>query len=212
LVSWDSLVFQTPATSHTQTLAAIGRDKKSNNMRIDRLTILLILVLCNNFSFAQENVNQLDDNGLRSGLWLDYYKNSRQIKWRYYYKDGKLDSLQISYYSDGKLKSRQMYSEGVKNGLFETYHSNGQLHETFNLKSGLLDGDYKFYYANGKLFREGTFKNDKDNGKSIRYYENGNKWIEELYKNGILDGEVKKYDKNGRLIKTLKFEKGKKIK
>src|SRR5688572_1899360 len=132
-----------------------------------RVIGLLCILIIGNLS-AQEQANQVNEKGQRTGLWLGYFKNSRQIEWRYYYKEDKLDSLQVSYYNDGQIKSRQTYKAGILNGVFETYFPNGKLHETWQYLNGKTEGIYKFYYKSGQLFREGEFHNDTDNGYSIR--------------------------------------------
>lgn len=180
---------------------------------------------------AQE-INRLDENGNKSGKWVEYYNNDKtKVKTEINYKSGVKDGVSKEYDESGNLKLLEKYENGVENDSLQEfvfidirteYHDNG----TPRLVGG---------YANEK--KQGIFREyDKDSGKIINafvyeqdvkmsegiidnygtykgnwklYYPTGEVKAEGNYVDGIKDGEWKYYYTNTALEQKGKYVKGK---
>lgn len=68
---------------------------------MSRLTLPIVISLFSSLQIVAQEPNQLDEDGLKQGIWLTYYTNSNNIEWRYDYKNDKLDSIQQNFYKNG---------------------------------------------------------------------------------------------------------------
>lgn len=69
--------------------------------------------------------NRKDRNGLKQGLWEEYWDN-------------------------GNLQSKGSYVNGLKEGYWE-YYEDGNLISKGSYKNDLADGIWEYYYTNGRL-------------------------------------------------------------
>ncbi|MDN3594775.1 toxin-antitoxin system YwqK family antitoxin [Zunongwangia endophytica] len=102
-------------------------------------------------------------NKKRTGKWTIYHHKSDQIMMTEFYKDGKLDGLQTTYFKNGKIGEKTNYSNDIKDGSSQIYADNGQLLQDLNYKNGELDGHQTYYNPAGEWVAEG----DYDNGRRI---------------------------------------------
>jgi len=160
---------------------------------------------------------QYDDNGKKTGLWVNYDKagkTEREIE----YNAGKMNGFYKTYYN-GILHEHTNYAMDRKEGVSKTYDG----------KTGVLVGEkrykndetvsYKRYYPDGRLFTTYVYT-AKDKPSSMVYYDPQGKIISEAKynENGkpvgehkliMLDGNSYKintvitYDNEGKLIKSL---------
>jgi len=183
---------------------------------------LLLLAACSNEDPHYDLINRggvyYEINALTpfNGVSVNYHDNG-QVKHEKYYKDGKLDGLQKSYFeikgdalgSDrekGQLRSTENFKGGNKNGLQETYQQNGHLKFKWVLKDGIRNGFYKSYRKDGTLGSNTNFKDGKLNGLQEIYYKNGQLKYSTHYKDEKLDGLRKGYYDNGQLKYTAHYK------
>ncbi|WBL24613.1 toxin-antitoxin system YwqK family antitoxin [Zunongwangia sp. HGR-M22] len=102
-------------------------------------------------------------NKKRAGKWTIYHHESDQIMMSEFYKDGKLDGPQTTYFKNGKIGEKTNYKNDIKNGKSQIYADNGQLLQDLNYKNGELDGHQTYYNPAGEWVAEG----DYDNGRRI---------------------------------------------
>ncbi|MCB0445838.1 MAG: toxin-antitoxin system YwqK family antitoxin [Gelidibacter sp.] len=191
---------------------------------------LLTLVCCfiTALSVAQ-SINQMDENGLRHGLWKKNFDKTNQPRYEGTFEHGK-EVGTFKFYTLNKGKSvlsatkefapnsnlikvkffastGKLISEGqMKGKLFIgkwTYYQNktkGILTtENYN-DEGLLNGERFVYYENGQIAEQTNYVNGKIEGVSKWFSENGVVIKEFNYKNGQLQGVSKYYDSEGQLL------------
>jgi hypothetical protein len=122
-------------------------------------------------------------NGLKQGKWLEYPgRNDDDISSDTnspyyilnYYKDGKRIGVSRCYLKgDGSLFLKELYKDGIQNGLALQYYSNGKVETEVNFTDGKPNGVMKAYYQDGKLKAETTFTNG-ERGDEKDYDDNGN--------------------------------------
>ncbi len=158
---------------------------------------------------------QYDDNGKKTGLWVNYDKAGkpeREIE----YKADKINGLYKSYYN-GMLHEETSYVMGKKEGLSNIYDG----------KTGALSGRKRFkddqmqsyhgYYANGNVFSIYEYAG-REKPTSVKYYDHNLKMMHEAKynENGYPVGEHKLIMMEGnsyRIASTTTYDdKGKRIK
>jgi len=100
-----------------------------------KLLLLFILSLTSFLSYSQDKkINQLDSNGCKTGLWIEYYSN-------------------------GNVEVESEYKDGLKNGLTKCYYENGELWEIGYFINNKLEGISITYSKNGKIKYLDLYKN-----------------------------------------------------
>ena len=94
--------------------------------------------------------NKLDENGLRTGEWVEYYDNG-QIRYKGYFFEGKREGEWVLYHNNGKLFSKGFYVEGKQTGEWEFYYEDGQLWYKGSFSEGKKTGEFVYYYENGQI-------------------------------------------------------------
>jgi antitoxin component YwqK of YwqJK toxin-antitoxin module len=55
------------------------------------------------------------------------------------------------YYKSGKLKSRETFSNGLRQGIVTWYFENGEISDYFVFKNNILNGKIFSYHYNGRI-------------------------------------------------------------
>ncbi len=180
---------------------------------------------------AQE-VNQLDANGKRTGVWRKYYENGK-LRYQGQFKNGKeigvfefyaphssypsiikefsenSDTAVVKFYEKTRLKTIGKMIGKNREGKWTYYFSDGtKIFSEENYINGKLNGILKNYYANGNLTEETFYKNGQKNGLSKIYTEKGILIEEVLYENGKLNGAAKYFDLKGNLKEKGMYKDG----
>jgi antitoxin component YwqK of YwqJK toxin-antitoxin module len=151
------------------------------------IIILTALFISNNSIIAQEKINQLDNNGKRTGAWEKYYNNKR-------------------------IRYTGQFEAGKEIGVFKFYSALNSDHpiaiKTFDKSSSIAE--VKFYTEVGILESSGHMDDKKRVGKWLYYHEDGETIMsEENYVDGKLNGEAKTFYKSGEITEILYYSKGK---
>lgn len=198
--------------------------------------ILFFLVFTTTF-FGQE-VNKVDAQGQKDGLWKGIYEESKRPRYEGTFSHGK-EVGKFVFFDDTKagtiIATREFsptdnscytifynqkgnkVSEGkLVNKLFEGewkyYHENATTIMTSELYSkGKLEGIRKVFYTNQKIAEETTYKNGIKNGPYKKYADNGIVFEESNYKNNEFDGPaIFRNDANVVVSKGV-YQNGKKV-
>lgn len=126
------------------------------------------------FMRSQEKINRKDAQGLRTGMWKEFYP-------------------------DGKVKTEVTFSEGKKHGYYKEFDPKGQLLNVYKYVMDVIDTDAPElarldvkteYYEDGTKKYEGTFKEGKPVGVHNLFDTKGEITKTKLYTDeGILAGE-----------------------
>ena len=182
-----------------------------------------------------KNLNQKDENGNRTGLWIKFYENKIPA-YIIYFKAGKPIGEYLRYHENGARKARLFYNKdgyasaqlfdenktllasgtyaGInKDSIWKYYYSDGKIAAQYSYKMGAKDGRSFIYYPNGQILEELDWKNNQKDGIWRQYYETGKKRMECRFENNLRNGLQDKtwtyYDKYNKLIKTEEYVNGK---
>jgi antitoxin component YwqK of YwqJK toxin-antitoxin module len=198
-----------------------------------RYILFLICFLSVFIGQAQGDINQMDAEGKRHGVWRKHYNNNR-IRYsgtfdhgkeigvfKYYsasnsdfpilvreYED-QSDLAKVSFYTpSGALESNGMMKGKEREGKWLYYHPDGKsVMSEENYVNGKLDGDYKTFYLTGEPTEVTAYKNGLQHGNYKKYSIKGFLYQDFNYANGKLNGMAIYYSrKTGDLIKKGPFK------
>ena len=118
------------------------------------------------------------------------------------------DSVQKSYWENGKLKSELRYVDGKLNGECVWYDLNGQRQTQASYVNDTLEGQYLRWHQNGKLAEERWYKRGIQDSICRSYSELGNLASEDHFIGGKLNGESKKWYDNGQVFQEGQYVDG----
>ncbi len=125
------------------------------------------------FMKSYEIINRKDQNGLKTGMWKEFYENK-------------------------VVKSECTYSDGKKNGYLKEFDTKGQLANIYKFFMDELIKDAPElakleikteYFEDGTKKYEGTYKDGKPDGTHTLFNPKGEVVKSKTYSEGILTGE-----------------------
>jgi antitoxin component YwqK of YwqJK toxin-antitoxin module len=177
----------------------------------------------------------------RRGQFIDHFKGTQAVK--LYYENGILGTIGklknysregkwIFYYKNGKLEEEFNYKQGLKNGEYKNWDSTGILLEniiyrddtvfkkiyekpyvdTYNY--GYKKPANKEYFSNGKLKYKGQYEENNFFNKTGKWIEgdtdkdNNYYYAEGEYASGEREGEWRHYNGKGKLLFTENYKNG----
>ena len=175
----------------------------------------LLIILLISISVFSQDINKLDENGKKNGLWKGYYEVSKRPRYEGTFEHGR-EIGTFKFFDDTKAgtviatrefnindnscytifynQNKNKVSEGkVVNKQFEGewkyYHEDLPTIMTLEqYVNGKLNGIRKVFYKGGAIAEETTYKNGIKNGTYKSYAENGIILEESIYRNGEYDG------------------------
>ena len=125
--------------------------------------------------------------------WFRRYWENGNLRYEWYFKDGKQDGVSKSWWPNGDIKSKWNYKDGKLHGPVTGLYEDGsprviydeQVAGIRDFKDGKRDGLWTDYYKSGQVWMKKTFKN----GKLIseKYWnEDGSVGTETCHKKGEL--------------------------
>ena len=203
--------------------------------------IYLSLILLIATIVSAQDINQVDANGERQGVWRKNFDKTKVLRYEGEFSHGKEIGLfkfykningkavltatrqfnesnniaEVKFYSStGKIISEGNMNGKIYVGAWKYYQKrNNQLLTLENYNdNGLLDGERLIYYANGQVSQKEFYTGGKLTGISTWYSEEGVPIKEFTYVNDELHGLSKYYDGKGDLIVEGNYKRGKKEK
>lgn len=186
------------------------------------------------FVKSNERINRRDANGLRQGMWKEFYplppgeKKVLKVKTEGRYLDDKKNGYFKEYNEFGNLVAITKYENGVlvKNppelAKVETrveYHPNGKPKFMGVYKDGVPDGVIREYSPEGKIVAAEVYKDGikvgegiydeqgREQGKWKEYHDTGELKAEGEYLNGMRIGPWIFYHPNGKTDQKGKYDK-----
>lgn len=201
------------------------------------LFILFASVIGTNPLWSQAEINQLDAEGKRHGIWKKNHPGTKILRYegqfehgkevgvfKFYCKDcgGKPaviktfsrdnDLADVQYFTvSGKLVSEGKMDGKARIGEWVYYQKKSkEILTRENYLDGELHGLKTTYYPNGIIAEEIAYENGKKQGVN-NYYSPANVLLKKLiYTNDQLHGPAKHYDASGQLIIDGQYKDGKK--
>lgn len=163
------------------------------------------------FSFAQVEINQLDSNGERHGIWRKYYSNKR-VRYQGKFNHGKEIGV-FKYFSAANSDHPVVIREyNNDNSITEVsfYNLDGLLESKGKMKGKNRVGKWLFFHENGKaVMSEENYIAGKLHGEYKTYYNSGKSTEIAHYKDGLLDSVYRKYSIKGHLYQHFTYKAGK---
>lgn len=198
---------------------------------------IIALLFLTTIGFAQD-INKLDANGKKQGLWKGVYEESKRPRYEGTFDHGKEVGM-FKFFDDTKAgtviatrefnpkdnscytifynQSKHKVSEGkVVNKQFEGewkyYHEDlPSVMTSEPYTNGKLNGVRKVFYKSGEIAEETSYKDGIKNGPYKSYAENGIVLEESIYKNGQYDGKATYKSVDGQLAGQGLYKNGKKV-
>lgn len=173
---------------------------------------LLLSILISASAFAQPDVNQVDANGLKQGVWKKAYENNAVYKYVGQFKDDKPYGKFVYYYESGDVQAVINFSDDGSVGYSKMYHESGYMMARGKYVNQLKDSTWVYFDDRGIISYQESYKNGKLDGDYIVYYEpvDGQYLIAKHYKyrEGLLHGEFKTYHPNMQIESEGVYDNG----
>lgn len=168
--------------------------------------LVALFVLMSSMVIAQpgtrpsyDNINQLNDDDEREGLWIDYHAGGT-IHTLKQYVDGELNGLSIRMTEHGQLLSQEHYQNDVLHGPQRYYDNLGRLERELTYIEGVKDGiETEYYIPEGRVKSRTTWSMGERDGTVDWYYPEGVVSASYPYRQGKIEGKVEFYHLNGEI-------------
>lgn len=175
-----------------------------------RTALFLFLSLQLNFVFPQKDINQLDVDSLKTGVWMKFYKNGN-LRYKGQFKKGKeygVFKFYSEYYSNHPIVIKT-FNELNDSCSVQFFYITGIRKAVGQMDGRKKTGQWLFYDNTGeKILMEENYHNDLLHGLKKTYYSNGNLTVASHYKQGVLHGSYERYTESGVLIEKLNYDTG----
>jgi antitoxin component YwqK of YwqJK toxin-antitoxin module len=171
--------------------------------------MLIAFLIFSNLITAQDKTNQLDDKGLRHGLWKGVFTDSKRPRYEGAFNHGTETGI-FKYFDDtkaGTIIATRDFSKGNNNCYITVFDQKGNKVSEGNLVNKLHEGEWKFYHMESNNIMTSEFYiADKLNGVRKVYYRSTTLAEETSYKNGLKNGVSKLYSEKGVIIDEHNFK------
>ncbi len=181
----------------------------------------------NGFIKTQERINRRDKNGLRQGMWKEFY-DSGKVKWQGTYLDDKKNGYFKEFGTDGTMTSVKKYANDVIQkdtpelevpDVHTEYYEDGSVKSVSVYKGGMKDGKFEEYSPRGTITSTKVYKEDvlaaegvedtlgRQQGEWKEYHPNGQMRSKGEYKDGFRIGDWTFWHANGKTDQKGKYDK-----
>jgi uncharacterized protein len=150
--------------------------------------------------FSQEGVvNQYDEEGRKTGLWITLYPNGKTRYEGCFKNDMPVGEFK-RYYSGGILQADMIYSEDSKTAYAKLFYENGKIAAEGKYQDKHKDSTWNYYSSyNGQLIMKETYINGKREGESLKFYNNTDVSEKIIFINDKRHGIWEQYYQDGSL-------------
>ncbi|MBI2968671.1 MAG: toxin-antitoxin system YwqK family antitoxin [Bacteroidetes bacterium] len=173
----------------------------------------------------------IDKNGLKQGLWKEYYpegalksegeykNNVREGEWVFYFENGNIeqkgtyfkgkpDGLWKWFYPGGLILREEEFSSGTEHGFLREYSDSGRIITSGKYEFGEKEG--RWIYEMGTHREEGNYKSGLRDSVWIYFYPNGKKCFEGMFILGEPEGKHATWYPNGKIKEEGEYLAGRK--
>lgn len=172
-----------------------------------RFLIPLFLVVF--FSGNAQDINQMDSNGKRHGIWKKYFDGTKQLRYEGSFEHGK-EVGTFKFYCDDCKDQPTVVKEFTPNNAIadvKYYTAKGKLVSEGKMDGKLRLGEWVYFQKkNTAVMTRENYQDGKLTGIKYVYYGNGVVAEEASYSNGLLNGPSKYYSYENKLLKELNYK------
>jgi antitoxin component YwqK of YwqJK toxin-antitoxin module len=159
-------------------------------------------------SVLAQEINQLDANGERHGLWKKNYQATSQLRYEGTFEHGKEVGIFKFYCEDCKKTPIAVKEFKANSSISDVkyYSPDGKL-----VSEGKMDGKERIgewlYYnkKTSKVMTREFYKNGKLDGQKTTFYSNDVITEETMYIDGLKEGENNYFSPEGVILKKLQY-------
>lgn len=169
----------------------------------------LFLIICVPL-FAQENLNQTDDQGRRHGDWKINFEGSDEVKFEGTFHHGK-ETGEFKFYKKGSHEHPTAIMEFQDESLAKAtyYTQEGKPISQGMMKNKQREGEWVYFHNKSEAtMMVENYSEGKLNGFQITYFPDGGTAEKTEYQDGIKNGESLIYGKNGQVLQELNYKNG----
>jgi antitoxin component YwqK of YwqJK toxin-antitoxin module len=173
---------------------------KKNHMHKNIIFLVLLISCFSLFTLAQDNnLNQLNDQGQKTGLWKVYYDNGK-LQYESNFENGYPVGKMKRYYPGGILKAEMNFSDEGKIAYAKLYYKTGKPAAEGKYINNVRDSTWIFYsFINGRVALKEDYSQGEKDGLSFRYYDDGKIAEKMMWENGKKNGTWEQFYENGNL-------------
>lgn len=172
---------------------------------------VFLFIVCSTIGFSQ--INQVDANGLKQGVWKKPYENNAVYKFVGQFKDDKPYGKFVYYYESGDVEAVINFSDDGSVGYSQMYHESGYMMARGKYLNQLKDSTWIYFDDRGIVSYMEDYKNGMLDGYKVIYYEpvDGQYPVAKYYtyREGILHGDFKSYHPNQQVESKGVYDNGK---
>lgn len=167
--------------------------------------------------------NIIDEKGKRHGVWVQQWKDTRNLLyrgqydhgvpvgvWKRYYPNGDMSAEMthvkdttiidaIMYHPGGKvISSIGRFEKKKKTGLWKTFDSSGKILAEENFVDSLFHGTCTYFFDHGAVLKKVSYVYGKKDGPEEEFYQNGGLYRLITYKNDQFHGPYRIYTEEGK--------------
>ncbi len=174
------------------------------------LLSLCLLVVFSGALLAQNQLNQLDDKGVKHGLWKGYHPESKRLRYEGTFNHGKEVGV-FKFHDDTQagtvIATREFNS--AANSVYTIFYDqkNNKVSEGKSVNKQ-NEGVWKYYHFESKtLMTVENYKKGKLEGKRTVFYADSKPAEEAQYTNGLKQGAYKKWANNAVVLEEANYDK-----
>ncbi len=160
--------------------------------------IYFVLMFFASINLKSQTYNQVDENGLKQGVWKKEHSNGN-TKYKGQFKDDQPYGI-FKYYNDKAVIVTVLEYVSYDSAIATHYHSNSKKAAYGYYVNQKKEGVWRFYDRTGILSSKETFKEGVKDGEYLVYNLDGSISRETFFVNGIENGYRKTYDGKGMIL------------
>lgn len=145
----------------------------------------------------------------KNGEVITNYENGN-IKSKEMFLNGLLDGVSTYYHENGNLRAEGLSIKNKSEGVWAYYKETGELSSKQTYLNGVKHGDIHFYKENNIVFEKDTYDNDVLVAVTL-YYDNGQISEERSMLNGNIHGDYLSYYEDGAIKSKANYKNGQQI-
>lgn len=171
---------------------------------------IIVFLLLVQIGFSQE-INQLDQEGKKHGLWKGFFEDSKRPKYEGVFEHGKEVGV-FKFYDNtqaGTVIATRDFNSKDNSCYTIFYNQKKNKVSEGKIVGKKYEGEWKYYYEDSSnVMTIENYENDKLEGVRKVFYKSGKIAEETTYVKGVKNGFYKKYTEDGIVLEESNYKNG----